>query len=116
MFLDRAPTTPHADLQKWRRALAEMGAIGYRLLVPGHGPAESGGRAIAQTLDYLDWLEQALTNAIDCGLSSTEAMALPMPPQFDAIALAREEFRRSVVHLFGRFEEALLPIPGNTTR
>lgn len=116
VFLDRAPTTPHADLQNWRRALAEMGATGHRLLVPGHGPAESGGGAIAQTLDYLDWLEQALSNAIDRGLDATEAMELPMPPRFDEIALAREEFRRSVVHLYGRFEEALLPIPGNTTR
>jgi quinoprotein relay system zinc metallohydrolase 1 len=115
VFLDRAPTTPHADLPAWRRALGEIGATGHRLLAPGHGPAESGGRAIAQTLDWLDWLEAELTRSVDQGLDAREAMDAAIPSRFDQLALAEDEYRRSVAHLYADFEEALLPVSGTTT-
>lgn len=108
-FLDRALTTPHADIDRWRRALGDIERTKHKLLVQGHGPIEPGTRAVDQTRDYLDWLDALLTEAARAGLDETEAMALPIPDRFRSIALTREELRRSVAHLYRRYEEAALP-------
>lgn len=109
VFHDRAPATPHADLAAWRRALGELAATPHKLLVPGHGPLDTGKVAIAQTLDWLDWLEPALRGAVSAGLDMTEAGALPIPARFAAMKAARYELQRSVSHLYPRYEAELLP-------
>lgn len=109
-FLDRALTTPHADLDRWRSSLRDIQSTGHTLIVQGHGPIEPGDRAIRQTRDYLDWLDRLLTEAVKSGLGPIEAMELPIPVRFRQVALTREELRRSVVHLFAGYDEALLPV------
>lgn len=108
-FLDRALTTPHADIDRWRNALGDIERTGHKLLAQGHGPIEPGARALDQTRDYLDWLDMLLADAARDGLDATEAMALPIPDRFRSIALTREELRRSVAHLYRRYEETALP-------
>jgi len=103
-FLDRAPTTPHANLAAWRTSLAKLASILSVLLVPGHGPAEPGGRALAQTRDWLDAIEFIIRDAFERGLDPTEAMALPLPAWTRDIALARYEFVRSVQHFYPKLE------------
>ena len=82
-FLDRAPTTPNADIERWRISLANLGGIPHRLLVPGHGPAENSARAINQTRDWLVAINDIISQAFDRGLSMTEAMAVPLPKWSD---------------------------------
>lgn len=106
-FLDRAPTTPHADLDVWRTSLRTLLATDRGVLLPGHGPADEKDAAILQTLDYLDWLDGTLRDAVQKGLTMTEAMAAPIPVRFAALGVVRSEYERSVVHLFERFEDAL---------
>ncbi|MEM1045356.1 MAG: quinoprotein relay system zinc metallohydrolase 1 [Pseudomonadota bacterium] len=106
-FLDRAPTTPHADLDIWRASLRTLLATDRDVLLPGHGPADPKNDAILQTLDYLDWLDGSLRDAVQKGLTMTEAMAVPIPDRFAALGVVRSEFERSVVHLFERFEDEL---------
>jgi quinoprotein relay system zinc metallohydrolase 1 len=109
VFLDRAPTTPHADIERWRITLANLGAIPHGLLVPGHGPAERGDRGTEQTRRWLEWLDRQIKDAFDKGLDIAEATALPLPAWTETIALAHYEYERSVMHLYPKLEAARWP-------
>lgn len=108
-FLDRAPTTPHADLARWRTSLEALARLPHAHLVPGHGPIEPGTRGIAQTRDWLDLLEETIRGAFERGLSSNEAMAEPLPAWAEKIALARYELERSVMHFYPKLEAGEWP-------
>ena len=113
-FLDRAPTTPHADIALWQKSLNELEDSAFSILMPGHGPAEKGKRAIEQTRDYLAWLEGMLRAAVRDGQSMTDAMQTPIPERLQPVALARDEMQRSVAHLFAKYEEPFLPVVSNS--
>jgi quinoprotein relay system zinc metallohydrolase 1 len=109
VFLDRAPTTPHANIENWRISLAKLGGIPHAGLMPGHGPVEPSDRGIDQTRDWLEAIEKIVKDAFDEGLDMTEAMALPLPAFTNKIALARHEFVRTVMHLYPRLESERWP-------
>ena len=109
VFHDRAPATPDADLAAWRGALDRLAAIPRTLLVPGHGPVDRDGSAIAQTRDWLAWLDAALRDAAGRGLDMTEAGDMPIPPRFARMAAARYELQRSVSHFYPAIEASVLP-------
>lgn len=111
-FLDRAPTTPHAKLEKWQETLAKLSDLEFRLLVPGHGPSERGKRALTQTSEWLEAIAGIITRAFERGLDMLEAAAEPLPPSLQKIALARYEFERSVMHLYPKLEADRLPAVG----
>lgn len=103
-FLDRAPTTPHADIERWRITLANLGGIPRSALVPGHGPVEDSDRALEQTRRWLETIYRMISDAFDKGLDVSEAMALPLPDWTQPIALAKYEYERSVLHVYPRLE------------
>jgi quinoprotein relay system zinc metallohydrolase 1 len=109
VFLDRAPTTPHADLERWRIALANLGSIPFSIMVPGHGPAEKSVRGIEQTRQWIEAIEGIVREAFEKGLDVTEAIALPLPKWTEKIALARYEYERTVMHLFPKLEAGRWP-------
>ncbi|UVO49280.1 quinoprotein relay system zinc metallohydrolase 1 [Sphingomonas sp. SUN019] len=110
VFHDRAPSTPHADLPRWRTSLDTLKELRHRTVVPGHGPFDkTPGAAIDQTRDWIDWLDAALTKAVDDGLDMVEAGTMPIPPRFAAMKAARYEIQRSVSHLYARLEDERLP-------
>ncbi len=111
-FLDRAPTTPHAKLQKWQETLAKLSELEFRVLMPGHGPSEQGKRALSQTSEWLEAIAGIITRAYERGLDMLEAAAEPLPPSLEKIALARYEFERSVMHLYPKLEADRLPAVG----
>lgn len=109
VFHDRAPSTPTADLAKWRESLDRLKAERHSGLIPGHGPFDAGGTAaIAQTRDWIDWLETALTQAVANGLDMVEAGEIAIPDRFSTMAAARYELQRSVSHLYPALEAKLL--------
>ncbi|SET08115.1 quinoprotein relay system zinc metallohydrolase 1 [Oceanicella actignis] len=108
-FLDRAPTTPDADLDAWRRSIEQLAALDAAATLPGHGPIDPEGRALRQTRAYLDWLDGALRDGAERGLSMPELMAAPLPPEFAAMGVQPDEFARSVVHLYPAYERAAMP-------
>ena len=109
-FLNRAPTTPDADLALWRKSLDEIEAIEPSAIVPGHGPFDRTTESLGQTRAYLEWLEKTLTDAADRGLDMVEVMALDLPAEFAALGAQPQEFHRSVSHLFPEIEEKALPL------
>lgn len=109
-FLFRAPTTPHADIATWQSAIDTLGTLDHELILPGHGPSDHRGESLAQTSDYLAWLDDTLAGAVDSGLTMNEAMQLPIPNSFTALSVVREEFERSVVHLYPALEDQLMPL------
>ncbi|SMC39220.1 quinoprotein relay system zinc metallohydrolase 1 [Novosphingobium sp. B1] len=109
VFHDRAPSTPHASLPDWRASLGVLAGLPHKVLVPGHGPLDRDGSAIAQTRDWLDWVEQSLHKAVVDGLDMSEAGDLPIPARFAALKAARYELQRSVSHFYPRLEAELLP-------
>lgn len=108
IFLDRAPTTPHASLGHWRTALDTLAALPVKRTLPGHGPVHDDRRGIGQTRDWLDWLDDTLNRAATSGMDMAEVMVLPLPERFAGMPLARSEFERSVTHLYSRYEQQTL--------
>jgi quinoprotein relay system zinc metallohydrolase 1 len=109
VFSDRTPTTPHADIPQWLKSLDELAALDVAVLVPNHGAILPDNSAIVQTRDYLNWLAQALRLSADIGLDMTEVMALEIPARFSVLNVLREEFTRSVAHLYPITEQSVLP-------
>ncbi|MEG3122367.1 quinoprotein relay system zinc metallohydrolase 1 [Sphingomonas sp. GB1N7] len=110
VFHDRAPSTPHADLAKWRASLAALKALDHKSVVPGHGPVDpTPNAAIDQTADWIDWLEPTLRAAVANGLGAVEAGNLPIPPRFAGLKAARYELQRSVSHFYAAYEAELMP-------
>lgn len=109
VFCDRTPTTPHADPATWLKALDELDALEVRTLVPNHGRIRNDKACIAQTRDWLTWLDRTLRDALEAGLDMTEALELPIPERFAGMGVLRDEYRRSVAHLWPKIEQAALP-------
>ena len=113
-FLDRAATTPHADLAKWQAALKQLQKVPHKRLLPGHGPIDETDRSITQTSRYLTWLDNELTTAIQEGKDMFEAGALSIPEEFQAIKVVKSEIERSIAHLYPALEEKYLPMVGGS--
>lgn len=109
VFLDRAPTTPHADPARWRESLDVLGRIKARQIVPGHGPVEGAPRGFDQTRDWLAVVEDTIRDAFERGLSMNEAMSEPLPDWTGKVALARYEYERSVMHFYPKLEAGSWP-------
>lgn len=110
VFHDRAPSTPHADLNHWRAALDRLTAVPHRRVVPGHGPLDlTPTEAIDQTRDWLEWVDKTLRAAVASGQDMVAAGDTAIPPRFAHVATARYEFQRSVSHFYPRLEAELLP-------
>lgn len=109
VFFERAPTTPDADIAPWLAALDRLAQLPVRVLVPGHGPVVRGPEAIAQTRDYLLWVQSALREAAAHGLDMNEAMQLQAPERLRRLAVLQAEWQRTVVHLYPAAEQGSLP-------
>ena len=109
VFYNRAPATPHAEFADWQASLDALEKVPHTQLVPGHGPLDKAGSAIAQTRDWLTWLESSLREAVANGLDMTEAANMPIPARFEGMEAARYELTRSVSHFYPRYEAELFP-------
>lgn len=109
-FYNRAPTTPHADIDVWQESLQSIAALDRELILPGHGLQDSSGESLSQTADYLDWLQASLRDAAGVGLTMNEAMVLPIPTRFSGLDVVDTEYKRSVVHMYLALEDELMPL------
>ena len=112
VFNNRAPTTPHARIERWLASLDILEAItrepGFSAIVPGHGAIARDAAPIRQTRAWLRWLDQAMRQAAADGLDLNEVLARPLPAEFAGMAVGMREYRRSVGHLFPAAEQEAL--------
>mgnify|MGYP000553614428 CR=1 FL=1 len=112
VFNNRAPTTPHARIERWLASLDTLEAIsrepGFTAIVPGHGAIARDAAPIRQTRAWLRWLDQAMREAAVAGLDLNEVLARPLPAEFSGMAVGWREYRRSVGHLFPAAEQEAL--------
>lgn len=111
-FLDRAPTTPHANVEIWLQNLKRLSAMSFTTLIPGHGPADPDKRALSQTAEWLETISGLITRSFERGHDMLEASAQPLPASLEKLALSRYEFERSVMHFYPKLEAAQLPVVG----
>lgn len=109
-FLNRAPTTPHADIATWQASIESIQAIDRDQILPGHGPGDPLGDSLTQTSDYLHWLDETIRESVNHGLTMNEAMGKEIPSRFNSLQVLKSEYERSVVHLYLRLEEELMPL------
>ena len=115
VFADRAPTTPHADFQRWQAALdtlTQWHARGeFRTVVPSHGPVHTGLYGIDQTHQWLRWASQTMQRQAEQGLDLNEALHQPMGPAFARWAANPAEWHRTLTQWFPVFERRALASP-----
>jgi len=111
VFVQRVPTTPHAELAAWLASLDALEREPFRTLVPSHGPVTGDARGIGQTRRYLQWLDRGFTAAAERGLELHELLAQPVPDEFRGWAAFDTEYPRNVVHLYTRYEARALRAP-----
>lgn len=109
-FLDRAPTTPSANLDLWRDSLDLLEGVNASGVIPGHGPLDKTGASLRQTRAYLDWLDKTLRDAASRGYGMVEIMSFDMPSEYAAMGAMPEEFHRSVAHLYPQIERQVMPL------
>lgn len=116
VFNDRAPTTPHANLAAWHKALDRLESLGFKQLVPGHGPVARDAAPLRQTRAWLGWLDGKLRQAAEDGLDMTEVLAIQPPAEFRRLAVVEAEYRRSVGQLYPAYEQQALSRSGRNAR
>lgn len=105
IFFQRALATPHTPgLQIWLADIELLRTLDFDTIVPGHGPVTTKETALNQMTDYLNWLDQLLTEASSAGLTMNELRQTRIPEQFDQIALTRYELTRTIAHLYPDYE------------
>lgn len=113
VFHGRTPTTPFADLNDWQAELDRLETLDFRALVPSHGGIAVDRTPIRQTREYLNWLDQTFQQAASQGLHMNEVMRLSKPAELQQRwDLLREEFPRTVVHLYPDYELKQLRLVG----
>jgi len=104
VFHESAPATPNADLAGWPRALERLQRLPWTRLVPGHGPVLTDPARLRVLMDYLAWLPAAIDAAVRRGDDMNDLLSQPIPAPFDALALSRWQFQRSVLRFFPEHE------------
>lgn len=108
VFAQRVPTTPHAQLPAWLDSLAQAQSLGWRTVVPSHGPVHADGSGLADTRDYLQWLDRSFTAHAEQGWDMNEVLRAPVPAGYRRWAAFDTEYVRNVAHLYPRYERAAL--------
>ncbi|HMV39496.1 MAG TPA: quinoprotein relay system zinc metallohydrolase 1 [Plasticicumulans sp.] len=109
VFNGRTPATPNAVIADWIASLDRLAALNAERIVPAVG-AITDNRAIAEDIDWLRWLDETLHEAAGRGADMAEVLRLPIPARFNDFALLREEYERSVSHLYPAIERASLGV------
>jgi quinoprotein relay system zinc metallohydrolase 1 len=109
IFHQRMPTTPHADPKRWLTSLDALAPlVAERAVVPSHGPVHRGNAGLAQTRDYLLWLDQNFARWAQEGADVNDVLRAPVPAAFRAWAAYPAEYVRNVAHLWPRYEKDAL--------
>jgi len=104
VFHNRTLTTPHANIDEWKKTIGILKGLPFKVLVPGHGVVSNNKQVLDEVLDYLTWLDMSLMRAAETGLSMAEVMEIKLPKRFLSNTLLKKEFSRSIIHLYSSYE------------
>ena len=105
VFNKRTLATPHANIPNWIKSLEKLKKINYKILVPGHGKIDKTKNAINEDIAYLHYLDNTLKNSARNGLDIFEILARPIPKEFKSFTMFKEEFERSIINLYPKYEK-----------
>lgn len=108
IFYNRIAATPHANIEKWIISLEKLRQVDYKVLVPGHGPISNSKEPFDQMKRYLIYLDNTLKESAKKGLSVFEILNLPKPSEFKNMDMIEDEFERSIINLYPKYENALM--------
>jgi quinoprotein relay system zinc metallohydrolase 1 len=113
VFMDRVPTTPHADFARWLASLDELERWltegRYRWVVPSHGPVHVGLVGLHQTRTWLTWLTNAMQTSAEEGKDLGEVLhSLTVPQAFAHWAAQPAELHRSLTQWYPQYERRAL--------
>lgn len=108
IFYNRIAATPHANIKKWIRSLEKLRPVDYRVLVPGHGPISKDKEPFDQMKRYLKYLDETLKESAQKGLTVFEILQLKKPKEFYNMDMIEDEFERSVINLYPKYENSLM--------
>ncbi|NVK30502.1 MAG: quinoprotein relay system zinc metallohydrolase 1 [Gammaproteobacteria bacterium] len=114
VFGDRAPTTPHADIELWIKSLDKLRALEFRVLIPGHGNIASNHSAmqpIDDTKAYLTWLQRHLLLSAENGTHPAQLIAEGPASPWDQLGAMPDEYERSISHLYPEMLRNTLQAP-----
>ncbi len=104
VFNKRALATPHANIEKWIKSLEKLKKLDFKILVPGHGKVSFGKEVIDENIYYLRFLDNTLKNGIKEGLNIFEILEKDVPDEIKKYSMFKEEFERSVINLYKKYE------------
>ena len=105
VFNKRTPTTPHANIEDWIKALEELEKIPYSILISGHGLASSSKEPIKETISYLNYVDATLRQSAKEGLDIYEILNKPIPNEFKDFTMFKEEFERTIINMYPTYEK-----------
>ncbi len=105
IFYNRAAATPHANIKQWIKTLNKLKEIPYKLLVSGHGEVSKSKKPIIQMISYLKYLDNILKVSSKKGLGVYEILEIKKPKEFKDIFMLDEEFERSIINLYPKYED-----------
>tara|TARA_R110002033_G_scaffold9971_1_gene32603 strand:+ start:80120 stop:81028 length:909 start_codon:yes stop_codon:yes gene_type:complete len=105
VFNKRTLATPHANIPDWIKSLEKLKKINYKILVPGHGRIDKTKNAINEDIAYLNYLDNTLKHSARNGLDIFEILARPIPKEFKNFTMFKEEFERSIINLYPKYEK-----------
>lgn len=105
IFNKRTLATPHANIKEWISALEKLKEIDFNILVPGHGKISYSKKVIDENIDYLNFLEKRLNDSISEGLDTFEILNLTTPQKFKNNPMFKEEYERSIINLYPKYEK-----------
>lgn len=108
IFYNRIAATPHANIKNWIRALEKLRPVNYKVLVPGHGPIAKDKEPFDQMKRYLVYLNETLEESAKKGLTVFEILQLKKPKEFAKMDMIEDEFERSVINLYPKYENSLM--------
>ncbi|MDP6351111.1 MAG: MBL fold metallo-hydrolase [Alphaproteobacteria bacterium] len=104
VFMGRAAAVLHADIPTWLDQIDHLAAMGWRRLIPGHGPLVGAPAELDPLRDYLGFVEDFTRRSHGRGDSPLEALMVPLPPRFAALAQIEAEYQRAIFSQFNKFD------------
>ena len=91
LFINIHPYLPSGFPERWKESLSMIEALGIQTAVPGHGPVGRSSDLSVMT-QYIQSLENIVTNMVKSGRSLEEVSLQPIPSQFETWLLFFDDF------------------------